>query len=493
MLYGLPAAFIVLTFLPLPLAGISSGRPDSFAWFVSREGTILTVIGVVGVFLLIYLTQRYGTAYCRLRGTRLIFGRWAPFEIEIDNIRAIEIRAQMGSVLSLDTSHGLGIILEEPVVYRGSRECRWSTRLKLRSQHCHVFFPDLADKTPQELGTAIARHAWSMGAGAPPMYARDYAGRRRLPTCEYLSEHGMAQQAELEADPEGDPVCCRGCGYDLRASLASIACPECGHPVALSMQAESLALADSRWLKSMRAGALLFSVAAVFAAGAAVIPALFAAAALDGAISGRQMIMLTSWSWAMILLPVGPAVYLLGRRDPTIQLLSSRGAVEPWLRRIAWGVFLASAVVLKTASATMAGMIFLGWMIALVALCGLWRVRALLLLSGSHVSATVAIVLQFLLSGLWIMIGAGMLCVGIMAMTGAAVGPTVAAPPRAAPTDSAVLIYLVLPEVGMCAAMAVLASRAAVMVRRELGRRRRLDAALAGPPTSESGSPTFSL
>lgn len=481
--YGLVVTMIALLSLPLALTGNPPGNFDSFTWLLSRWGMIISTVCLVGCFLLIYLGQRFGMAHCRLRGTRLIFGRWASFEteIEIDNIRSIEARGQMGSVLCLDTSHGLGIILEDPVVYRGSSACRWSTRLKHRLHHCHVFFPDIVDKTPQELAAAIMAHAWSMGAGAPPVYARNYAGRRPLPMSQFLPECEIAENADLEADPGEDAVCCRGCGYDLRASRASSVCPECGGSVAMSMQEESLAFADRRWLKTMRAGALLFSAAAGTAAGAAFLPALFAAAAIDGAISGRQMIMLTSWSWAMLLLPAIPAVHLLGRRDPTILTVPPKGAFEPWIRRIAWSVLPASVIALKTIAPTFPGMMLLGWLISLLAPCGFWRIRALLLQSGGRFSAAVSVLLQFILWMVPIAFGAAALLVAIMVSTGAAMGSKAGAPPRAAPTDATVFIYLALPAVAMCTGIAVLSLRAAVMVRRELARRSRVDSTPGEP------------
>ncbi|MCC7291577.1 MAG: hypothetical protein IT449_05910 [Phycisphaerales bacterium] len=490
--YGFVVALMVLACFHMAMTDIPSTGPAFLPGFIFRVALILLAVCAVGLLLVVYLTQRYETAYCRLRGTRLIFGRWTPFEIEIDNIEAIEIRGQMGSVVSLDTSHGLGIVLEEPVTYRGSSECRWSTRLRHRFQHCHVFFPNISDKSPQELAAAIVTHAWRMGAGVPPVYSRNYAGRRRLLSSEFLPEREVAQWADGEALPATDTVPCRGCGYDLRASLASSACPECGSPVEMSMREESLAFADRRWLKSMRAGALLFSVAAAWAAGAAFLPALFVAAALDGAVSGRQMILLTSWSWATILLPACSAAHLLGRRDPTLSLPPPGLWFEPWIRRIGWGVFLASAAVVKTLSAPLPGMVLLGWMIALVALGGFWRVRALLLQSGSDFSAAVSVGLQFILWMAWIMMGAGMLCVGILALIGVAVKPPAAASPRTGPPGAMDLIHLAIPLATLCMSIAVLSLRAAVMARRELRWRSQAESVAARLPNSESGSPRLS-
>lgn len=52
---------------------------------------------------------------------------------------------------------------------------------------------------------------------------------------------------------------CRRCSYNLRGLRREGDCPECGTPIALSLQGDLLRFADPSWLRRVRLGALLFT------------------------------------------------------------------------------------------------------------------------------------------------------------------------------------------------------------------------------------------
>ena len=51
---------------------------------------------------------------------------------------------------------------------------------------------------------------------------------------------------------------CTACGYDLRMLPSSGACPECGQPIAVSL--DDLAISRPRWLRSMSVGSTLIGI-----------------------------------------------------------------------------------------------------------------------------------------------------------------------------------------------------------------------------------------
>ena len=80
----------------------------------------------------------------------------------------------------------------------------------------------------------------------------------------------------VQFDPAGrigQDVPCIQCGYNLRTLLAEQACPECGQPVAQSLQRDRLRFCDPRWLRRVAGGTTWILVGGVgLLTGAWVIP-----------------------------------------------------------------------------------------------------------------------------------------------------------------------------------------------------------------------------
>lgn len=92
-------------------------------------------------------------------------------------------------------------------------------------------------------------------------------------------------------------VACEKCGYDLRGSLASATCPECGTLVGVSLSPDRLSFADAAWLARVRNGLNWCLVGGLMAVGLGVI--MIVTIAATGAADDVLMSAMIEWCFGI--------------------------------------------------------------------------------------------------------------------------------------------------------------------------------------------------
>ncbi|MFN7022205.1 MAG: hypothetical protein ACK4WH_12885 [Phycisphaerales bacterium] len=183
---------------------------------------------------------------------------------------------------------------------------------------------------------------------------------------------------------------CLGCGYDLRSLGLDRVCPECGRPVAESL--DHLLLCPESHLRRIRTGALLAGIASMSAPiGVALGTGTYAVLRTTG--TGRSDASNTSVSVAaVVVLGIGPLLGLLGwsrlrYSSPPIVLPDGRvhtpaQAVWGWTAMpLSMAMLLASwALLAMLANEALSGTATLGlaeeeWMLIVVAVGAIWALR----------------------------------------------------------------------------------------------------------------------
>ena len=276
---ALPVLFVILLGPLVWFAARSPGIPPESRLLFRFVGPVFTGLALISVGVQAWeLLLRYRV---RLHDGRLVVGfrRWVLWSIALDNIAEVHVfRASgwAGFTVTMGWSSGsLGLLLLRPEVTTtlgGTR--RLMPRINRLLSGAHVFVPPLYHEPADALAAVIADAATARrGVRIPVLTPVKDPGLYPIARPIVVALPATAAIGVLPPAPPLGLIACLKCGYDVRAQGVDGRCPECGMPVARSMQGRFLRTADARWLLSLRQATLV--VAASLALLAGVVTAIY--------------------------------------------------------------------------------------------------------------------------------------------------------------------------------------------------------------------------
>ncbi len=255
-----------------------------------------------------------------------LIGRTIP----LHTIAEVHIRV-CSTVSSLGTDRGVALVLDLP---ESSGPLGWCCncmlRLKFLTSKYHVLIPAVFLESPEQIAATIAGAAREARGKVVPITIIEKSGRRR-PYCDSAAGAVATNLDGSAAPPVSEGVSCVECGYDLRKQPSSGVCPECGSSIRESMQGHLLQFAQPHWVRSLRRGAFILTIAGVafLLTTLTFLPLTFTLRRGGPPPIVLGLTALLSGALSPILLSVG--VLFLTRREPR----RSDSAAEPASRRMA--------------------------------------------------------------------------------------------------------------------------------------------------------------
>jgi len=259
--------------------------------------------------------------------------RRALLWVSLDDVVEIVLRPA-GGWLFAGMDRGVGLVLASPVYYGWLGNAhRIMPRLYYLMSGAHLVLSDVYEGELGTVAVAIAAAARQRTGREVPISILE-PGKPKRPLDSSRESGGSDPVRPAVA---GVGVVCIGCGYDLRTTDITRVCPECGTPVAYSLDDGVLSRAGPDWLARVRVGALVCAVSqalvivGIFAVGRALLEFVLRGslgfAAMLGAACAATV--LGAGTIGVLLFTVRPRWLAPGARDLRCRRLSrwAQGAV----------------------------------------------------------------------------------------------------------------------------------------------------------------------
>ncbi|MCK6485253.1 MAG: hypothetical protein L6R00_14090 [Phycisphaerae bacterium] len=262
-LFWLPLLLGGLSMFPL-IVGVEMLRHIGRSWIGAIVLSMGALILLFAVFLLVLLLVLRGRVVLLVRNGAVYSHRANREELLFSLDAVSEVLIWERSIVAPWTLprrplHPLLFVLMKP--FESLPESTWrALRKNPFVSHGDIVFLDSGSHVePMEtIARRILKAAGTAQNRAIPLRRMTPAGPKAMEASDLAAAY--SRQSQITVVPAG--IRCAECDFDLRAQHHDYICPECGHPIARSLQGRRLEWADRPWLASVRAGTAMLAIVA---------------------------------------------------------------------------------------------------------------------------------------------------------------------------------------------------------------------------------------